>query len=224
MMPRGRVNARVLLSITWLHLYGQKRGYAVESMACASGQWEVQIKRFQIGSAALFSLITGGQSILRTLSPPPYDSQSQEELLYHPIASIVGSLIPTIIAVPMIYWMTGRIYRRIAARYKVCQYCAETIKSAAIVCLYCGRDVIPLPASPPIATDKSQASVFIPSPVTPYDFTMAELGDAVAQVKVGWACYNGDSGTPKDYAQSRFWFTLAAKQGNIEAKQKLENW
>jgi protein-disulfide isomerase len=33
----------------------------------------------------------------------------------------------------------------VAAEERVCPWCAETIKAAAIVCRFCGRDVEPLP-------------------------------------------------------------------------------
>lgn len=36
--------------------------------------------------------------------------------------------------------------RPIAVHFKICEHCAETIKSGAKICRYCGRDVAPVPA------------------------------------------------------------------------------
>jgi MFS family permease len=98
------------------------------------------IKRLQIIGTALCVLVGGGLAVQRTLNPQPnaYLARTVEE---HPIASVVGTLLPIVIGAPFGYWMFGRIFRRIAARYKVCEHCAETIKSDANVCRYCGRDV-----------------------------------------------------------------------------------
>lgn len=86
-------------------------------------------------------LCSAGLAMYTTLNPPLDNQEAQISLSIHPVASIAGALLPTLIIVPIAYWMFGRISRRIAARYKVCEFCAETIKAPAKVCPYCGRDV-----------------------------------------------------------------------------------
>lgn len=39
----------------------------------------------------------------------------------------------------------GNIYAPAAPTERICPWCAETIKAAAVVCRFCGRDVAPLP-------------------------------------------------------------------------------
>ncbi|MGH6848159.1 MAG: hypothetical protein ACREC0_12210 [Methylocella sp.] len=75
-------------------------------------------------------------------------AQAILDLRLHPVASILGSLFPTAILAPIAYWLSGFGLRRYGARmarakgrFKVCEFCAETIKSEAKVCRYCGRDV-----------------------------------------------------------------------------------
>jgi TPR repeat protein len=99
------------------------------------------IKQQQIIMTVLLPLIGGGFAVYYTLNPGPNDHYAMAVLHFHPIASLFGALLPAVISVPLVYWMFGRIFRRIAARYKVCEHCAETIKSDAKVCRYCGRDV-----------------------------------------------------------------------------------
>jgi hypothetical protein len=61
------------------------------------------------------------------------------DLRLHLVASIAGSLVPTIILAPVIYLLVDWLCRRYNARFKICEHCAERIKSAAKVCRYCGR-------------------------------------------------------------------------------------
>jgi hypothetical protein len=104
-----------------------------------------RIRILKIMLTAAFILGGGGFAVQRTLNPQPYDYQARIDVEVHPIASILGTLAPYVIFAPFAYWFSGwtaqRITRRYEARYKVCEYCAETIKSAAKVCRYCGRDV-----------------------------------------------------------------------------------
>jgi len=73
----------------------------------------------------------------------PSYNQAAIDLQVHPIATIIGSLLPVIICTPFAYLLFGWVLRRKAARFKVCEHCAETIKSDAKVCRYCGRDAAP---------------------------------------------------------------------------------
>lgn len=72
------------------------------------------------------------------------------DLRLHPVASILGSLVPTIVIAPVIYFLVGWLWRRYNARFKICEYCAERIKSAAKVCRYCGREQSTGPTQPVI--------------------------------------------------------------------------
>jgi hypothetical protein len=67
--------------------------------------------------------------------------QAIVDMRLHPVARILGALSPSVVLAPVAYYMAGRLRRRYAARFKVCKHCAETIKSAAKVCRYCGREV-----------------------------------------------------------------------------------
>jgi len=70
------------------------------------------------------------------------------DLRSHPVASVLGSLVPTILLVPVAFFLSGFVIRRFQARaalargrFKQCEFCAERIKSEAKVCRYCKRDV-----------------------------------------------------------------------------------
>ena len=46
---------------------------------------------------------------------------------------------------------------------------------------------------------------------------LAARGNAEAQCAMGHRCYDGTGGTKRDYGQALQWWSLAAKQGNVEA-------
>jgi uncharacterized protein len=103
-----------------------------------------RIKGQQIIMTALYVLVVGGLAVHEALHPSRsnYDyPQLVANLNAHPIASVSGALLPAVMFSPLVYWMFGWILRRNAARFKNCEHCAETIKAAAKVCRYCGRDV-----------------------------------------------------------------------------------
>jgi hypothetical protein len=102
-----------------------------------------KVKHLQIIGALLIVFIVGVVAVQSSLNPAPYDKQAMIDLNYHPVASILGALVPAIILAPFVYWIFGRTFRRMAARYKVCEHCAETINSDTKICRYCGREVAP---------------------------------------------------------------------------------
>lgn len=53
-----------------------------------------------------------------------------------------------LVSIPVINRRSGIVPTVDNDQVKVCPYCAETIKAAAVVCRFCGRDV-----PPPAATD-----------------------------------------------------------------------
>ncbi|MGB6539113.1 MAG: hypothetical protein WBF58_24485 [Xanthobacteraceae bacterium] len=65
------------------------------------------------------------------------------DLRLHPMASILGSLVPTVALAAVIYFLIGWLLYRYNARFKICEHCAQRIRSAAKVCRYCGRDISP---------------------------------------------------------------------------------
>ena len=75
-------------------------------------------------------------------------AQAILDLRLHPVATVLGTLLPAIILAPAAYWVSDFGFRRYQARllaarsrFKACGFCAERIKAEAKVCRYCGRDV-----------------------------------------------------------------------------------
>jgi hypothetical protein len=100
-----------------------------------------QIRLAQISAATLWVLCVGGLAINRAFHPNPYDFQALADLTYHPIASALGALAPSVVLSPLAYWWSGVVIRRYARRFKICEHCASSIKADARVCRHCGRDV-----------------------------------------------------------------------------------
>jgi hypothetical protein len=102
------------------------------------------IKRVQIVLTAMIVPILGGIAVRGIFDPSRHDyQQAMVNFQHHPIAVILGALAPSIIFTPIGYLMFGWVLRRNAARFKICEHCAEAIKAEAKVCRYCGRDVAP---------------------------------------------------------------------------------
>ena len=90
----------------------------------------------------IFDLMAEGKTCGRP------SAQAIADLRLHPLASVLGALMPSIVLAPLAYWGSGVILRRrqtrtaqYNAQFKVCQYCAEKIKAEAKVCRFCGREV-----------------------------------------------------------------------------------
>ena len=69
------------------------------------------IKPFRILSSLVVGGVIAGQAVYRTLHPASYDQQASLDLALHPVAAIIGSLIPAIISVPCFYWMSRKIFK-----------------------------------------------------------------------------------------------------------------
>ena len=73
-----------------------------------------KIKLLQMAVTSSWVLGSGWFAVERTLNPQSF--QASIDLNEHPIASIIGALIPTVVLAPLAYWMFGPTARRIAAR------------------------------------------------------------------------------------------------------------
>jgi hypothetical protein len=56
----------------------------------------------------------GGWQAYNALSPNPNDAQWVADVQQHPFATMSGSVLPTIILAPLVYWLTGKIARRLS--------------------------------------------------------------------------------------------------------------
>lgn len=77
-----------------------------------------QIKRQQLIVTAGVAFVTAWLAVRGTLDPKTSDAaQRLANLGAHPLASYAGSLLPSLILAPFIYWMSGWTLRRAVARF-----------------------------------------------------------------------------------------------------------
>jgi hypothetical protein len=72
-----------------------------------------RVKWVQVSSTIAWIVLFGGWQTLRAFTPDPTDAQAISDIINHPFASGIGTLIPTIVLSPFIYWISGRAWRRI---------------------------------------------------------------------------------------------------------------
>ena len=72
-------------------------------------------KRLQLAVVAAWVVLSGSMAIYRALEVDPADARAIA-LRLHPWASILGSLLPTVILAPFAYWLAGSGLRRYKAR------------------------------------------------------------------------------------------------------------
>jgi len=100
-----------------------------------------QIRLFQVAAAVIWIAIVGGMNVIRALNPNVQDFQAVADVTYHPIASAMGALFPSVVLALPVYWGAGIFLRRLSAHYKRCEHCISSIKVDASVCRYCRRDL-----------------------------------------------------------------------------------
>ena len=81
-----------------------------------------------------FVVVIGGMAIRSAIERNDRDYQ------LHPVASISGSLLPSLLGGAVIFWWSGRGFRW-RKQTRTCPHCAEEVKEAATVCKHCGRDI-----------------------------------------------------------------------------------
>jgi hypothetical protein len=57
-------------------------------------------------------VVVAGQAVWSAFHPADWNEQAKIDLQYHPVARVIGSLIPTMVLLPVFYWFTGRIGRK----------------------------------------------------------------------------------------------------------------
>ncbi len=81
-----------------------------------------KIKRIQILAAVSWLVLYGAWSIYTSLNPDPRDQQAVMDVRYHPIATVLGALAPSIILAPLVYWVFGLALRQTFRRFIVWEY------------------------------------------------------------------------------------------------------
>jgi hypothetical protein len=79
-------------------------------------------KRIQILAAVSWVVLYGAWSIYTSLNPDPRDLQAVADVRYHPLASALGALTPSIVLAPIVYWMFGLALRQTFRRFVVREY------------------------------------------------------------------------------------------------------
>lgn len=67
---------------------------------------------FKIMGTVVVVLGIGAQAAYWALHPSPSDFQSIVDLQVHPIASLLGAMVPSVLCIPIVYWTFGKIFAR----------------------------------------------------------------------------------------------------------------
>jgi len=69
-------------------------------------------KRLRIIAAVLYFVVIGGTAAYKTINGIDSDAQRRVDYEAHPIASVSGSVAPSLVIAPFLYWLLGRPWRK----------------------------------------------------------------------------------------------------------------
>lgn len=92
-------------------------------------------------SASLTTLAVG---VVLVIFPLLHDLQEARDyvpdMVVHPVASTLGSLLPTAVLMPLLFVLLKWQFQAHEAKWKACEHCLTRIPAAARVCRHCQRD------------------------------------------------------------------------------------
>ena len=96
------------------------------------------IFKLSLTGAILFFIGMGSQAINSMLEKTLIvDSQAYLDWVYHPVAYLIGTLLPSFVGSIFIFFIIRQSLLKIVLQYRECPYCKETIKSDATICKFC---------------------------------------------------------------------------------------
>ena len=71
-------------------------------------------KHRQIATTVAIVFSCAGMAVYRAINPSPGEYQAMVDLHFHPIASVLGAVLPSFVLAPLTYWAVGRTMPRLA--------------------------------------------------------------------------------------------------------------
>lgn len=100
----------------------------------------------QLALTIALTFVVGAQGVFRAINPEPGPLQHTLTLGFqaHPVAAVLGSLLPVVFLSPLTYWVSGRILRRYTSKPNVCVRCGSRVPESANFCQHCGQEALRL--------------------------------------------------------------------------------